>query len=333
MYGPKPDHTSTEKEVTVGARWGNARRSVVRGARTIASPAGVRGTAVEIAWTATHLALYPWGLIEERARAEVDRYTLADLPPIQRGLVVGGVEAAGTPILLVHGMVDNRSIFALLRRGLRRRGFGRVLALNYSPLSDDVRVVAERLSALVESLCADTGYERIHVIGHSMGGLVGRYYVQRLGGDARVHTLVTLGTPHEGTRAAALLPHPLVRQLRPGSDLLTELAQPAPDCNTRIVAFWSDLDQLISPKRNARVTHPDLRARNVFVRGVGHMSLPVDGRVVHEICATLAQLDAEGSTVTPGVTSLTSRPAAPARRARAARTVAARKPRRRSTGA
>ena len=41
--------------------------------------------------------------------------------------MIGDVEAAGTPILLVHGMVDNRSIFTLLRRGLRRRGFGRVL--------------------------------------------------------------------------------------------------------------------------------------------------------------------------------------------------------------
>ncbi len=315
----------------MGARWGEARRSLGRGTRAIASPVGLRGTAVELAWTATHLALYPWGLVEDRARAEVDRYTLADLPPIQRGLVVGGVEAAGTPILLVHGMVDNRSIFALLRRGLRRRGFGRVLALNYSPLSDDVREVAERLSALVESLCADTGYERVHVIGHSMGGLVARYYVQRLGGDERVHTLVTLGTPHEGTRAAALVPHPLVRQLRPGSDLIAELAEPAPDCRTRVVAFWSDLDQLISPKQNARVTHADLVARNVFVRGVGHMSLPVDGRVVHEICTTLAQLDEEGSTVTPGVTSLTSRASKPPGRARkkpAGRAAASRKPRR-----
>jgi triacylglycerol lipase len=299
----------------VDLQWRAAGRTLRRGARSVLSPTGLRGTAVEVAWTATHLALYPWGVIEDRARAEADRYTLADLPPIQRGLVVGGVEAAGTPILLVHGMVDNRSIFALLRRGLRRRGFGRVLALNYSPFSDDVREVAERLAALVESLCEDTGYERVHVIGHSMGGLVGRYYVQRLGGDERVHTLVTLGTPHEGTRAASLLPHPLARQLRPDSDIVAELAQPAPGCRTRVVAFWSDLDQLISPKQNARVEHPDLLARNVFVRGVGHMSLPVDGRVVHEICTTLAELDPEGATVVPGVTRLDAG-AAPAARKR-----------------
>ena len=284
--------------------WDSARGRALMGARAMLSPVGLRGTALEAAWSTAHLALYPLGLVEVKARQEVGRFTLGDLPPMQRGLVIGDVEAAGTPILLVHGMVDNRSIFALLRRGLRRRGFGRVLALNYSPLADDVREVAERLSQLVESVCADTGYERVHVVGHSMGGLVARYYVQKLGGDARVHTLVTLGTPHEGTTVAYLLPHPLVRQLRPGSELLDELALPAPGCKTRMVAIWSDLDQLMSPKASAMLQHPDLRARNVFVRGVGHMSLPVDGRVVHEICATLAHLDPAGATLTAGVTTL-----------------------------
>ena len=139
-----------------------------------------------------------------------------------------------------------------------------------------------------------------------MGGLIARYYVQRLGGDARVHTLVTLGTPHQGTALAYTLPHPLVRQLRPGSDVVRELEEPAPGCRTRMVAIWSDLDQMIIPKRNARIVHPDLNARNVFFRGVGHMSFPVDGRVVHEICTTLAQLDPDGSTLVRGTTSIGS---------------------------
>ena len=118
-----------------------------------------------------------------------------------------------------------------------------------------------------------------------MGGLIARYYVQRLGGDERVHTLVTLGTPHAGTLPARLVPHRLARQLRPGSDLVAELEQPAPDCRTRFLAVWSDLDQMIVPKRNARLDHPDLDARNVLIRGVGHMSLPIHRRAVHEIGA------------------------------------------------
>ncbi|MGZ4594426.1 MAG: esterase/lipase family protein [Actinomycetes bacterium] len=278
---------------------------VGRGARSLLSPTGVRGAAVEVAWVAAHAALYPLGVVAERARPDKHR-GLGTLSPMQRGLVIGDVEAAGTPILLVHGMVDNRSIFTVLRRALQRRGFRRVLSLNYSPLTGDVRQAAERLSARVEELCAETGFERIHVIGHSMGGLIARYYVQCLGGDDRVHTLVTLGSPHNGTLPAYLVPHRLGRQLRPGSDVVRELALPAPECRTRFLAVWSDLDQMMVPKTAARIDHADLAARNVLVRGVGHMSLPIHRRAVHEISMTLAQLDPDGATVTPGVTSITS---------------------------
>ena len=258
---------------------------------TLLSPATVRGIAVEAAWVATHLAMYPMGFVEERARVQQERNALEGLPPAQRGLLVGDVVAAGTPIVLVHGIFDNRSIFALLRRGLRRRGFGSTYALNYNALTDDIRGVAMRLGDLVQDVCEETGHEQVHVIGHSMGGLIGRYLVQRLGGDEYVHTLVTLGTPHQGTLPANLVPITVARQMRVGGDLISELAEPAPGCRTRFVAFWSDIDQLVIPQSHARVEHPDLRARNVLMRGVGHLSLPVDGRVVREISSTLAQLD------------------------------------------
>jgi triacylglycerol lipase len=289
----------------VSNRVSRAGASVRRGAGALLTPTGLRGAAVEVAWVAAHAALYPLGVLAERARIDTPR-GLAELSPVQRGLLIGDVEAAGTPILLVHGMVDNRSIFTLLRRGLRRRGFGRVLTLNYSPLTNDVRTAAEGLAARVELLCAETGFERIHVIGHSMGGMIARYYVQRLGGDERVHTLVTLGSPHTGTLAAHLVPHRLARQLRPDSDVVAELQGPAVGCRTRFLAVWSDLDQMIVPRRAARLEHPDLLARNVLIRGAGHMSLPINRRAVHEISATLAHLDPTGETLTAGVTSIGS---------------------------
>lgn len=286
-----------------------------RGAVTVLSPTGLRGAATEIAWVAAHGALYPLGLVSERRREahreELERFTLSELPPGQRGLVMGDVVAAGTPIILVHGLVDNRSIFTLLRRALRRRGFGRVMTLNYSPFTQDIRTVAARLGDLVEQICEETGYERVHVVGHSLGGVIARYYVQRLGGDARVHTLCTLGAPHSGTLTAHLGRQKVVRQLRPGSDVMLELAEPAPGLRTRFVAFWSDLDQLVVPPRSARIDHPDLIARNILLRGVGHMSLPFDGRVVRELATLLAHLDEDGSTVTAGVSSIAGQPPAP----------------------
>jgi hypothetical protein len=296
------------------------------GARALLSPAGVVGVAVESVWVTLHLALYPWGLLEDRLD-DASHLGVSHLSPVQRGLIVGDVEAAGTPIILVHGVIDNRSIFTLLRRSLRGRGFGRMYALNYSPITDDMTDVASRLGELIEDVCEQTGYERVHIVGHSMGGLIARYYVQRLGGDAHVHTVCTLGTPHSGTIPAQFVPWPVIRQMRPGSDILQELSQPAPGCRTRFVAIWSDLDQLVLPQRNARIQHPDLRARNVFLRGIGHMSLPVDRRVVHEISTALAQLDHDGTQLSSGVTSIESTPgrpaAAPARASRPGRTAAA----------
>lgn len=283
-----------------------ARVSGRKARQAVVTPAGLKGVAIEVAWLATHIAMYPMGLVEERARDEVLRHNLEGLPPIQRGLIIGDVEAAGTPIIMVHGVIDNHSIFTVLRRSLSRRGFGRVISLNYSPLTDDIRRVSRRLAMLVESVCRETGYERVHIVGHSMGGVVARHYVQTMGGDARVHTLVTLGSPHGGSAYAKVLPHSLARQLRPESEFVQELNQPAPGCRTRMIAIWSDLDQVIVPQRNARIVHPDLNSRNVFIRGVGHMSLPVDGRVVHEICTALSHLDTDGTTLAAGATSIAS---------------------------
>jgi len=254
----------------------------------ISAARAVSAAAFEVGWVTARAAMYPWGLLHDRGDdIDPQLYTLTGLSPARRGLLGVDVAAATTPIVLVHGIVDNRSAFTMLRRGLRRRGFGCIRSFSYPPHTSDVRSTARRLAEFVEEVCEETGADAVHVVGHSLGGLVARYYVQRLGGDARVHTLVTLGTPHEGTHAARFLPHPLIRQLRPDSDLIAELAEPAPDCTTRFVAVHSDVDQLIVPARSAMITHQDLDAVNVPARGIGHLALPVSGRIVHQICTSL----------------------------------------------
>ncbi|MEU0576966.1 alpha/beta fold hydrolase [Streptomyces griseoincarnatus] len=229
----------------------------------------LKATALELAILAGHVLLYPAGIIQERRGPDRSALTApegtAQLPA-----------EAKPPVVLLHGFIDNRSVFVLLRRSLAQHGRQQIESLNYSPLTCDIRTAAELLGRHVEQVCERTGSERVDVVGHSLGGLIARYYVQRLGGDRRVRTLVTLGTPHSGTRVAPLAnAHPIVRQMRPGSPVLEELARPAPGCRTHFVAFWSDLDHIMDPLENACVEHPDLKAVNVRVSGVGHLALPV----------------------------------------------------------
>jgi pimeloyl-ACP methyl ester carboxylesterase len=250
----------------------------------------VRVTAIDLAVLAGHLLLYPTGILPERLPSpsagtkpprDGVRLTKPTGPPTQ-GL-------GHPPVLLLHGFVDNRSAFTLLRRSLQRHGWTTLQAHNYSPLTGDIRAAAQVLGPHIEHICEQSGHRRVDIVAHSLGGLIARYYVQRLGGDTRVRTLVTLGTPHSGTRAIpALAPHPLARQMRPGSEVLEELSRPATGCRTRFVAFWSDLDQLMIPVEAARLDHPDLTAHNIAVTGIGHLSLPVHGTVAAEIRRALA---------------------------------------------
>ncbi|WP_309055489.1 alpha/beta fold hydrolase [Streptomyces sp.] len=252
----------------------------------------MKATALELAILTGHLVLYPSGIVAERLSAAPapDTDTAGDPGPDGE---VRQVRARGRrPVVLLHGFVDNRSVFVLLRRALLRGGRDCVESLNYSPLTCDLRTAAEVLGRRVEEIRERTGHDEVDVVGHSLGGLIARYYVQRLGGDARVRTLVTLGTPHAGTTVAPLADaHPLVRQMRPGSEVLRELAEPAPGCRTRFVSFWSDLDRVMVPVETARLRHADLVVHDVRVSGIGHLALPVHPTVATGV---LEALDADG---------------------------------------
>ena len=254
--------------------------------RALCSPATLTGSLTELAWVGAHVLMYPLGTWTEQLQP--DSLHRPGQSSAVRALFAADPLAARTPVLLVHGLVDNRSIFAVMRRSLRRRGFASVCSWNYSPLLRDVAKAADDLGEHIERICAQTGHDRVHVVGHSLGGLIARYHVQRQGGDRRVDSLVTLGTPHGGSVLAHALPTPLVRQLRPGSPVLRELAEPVARCDTRITAVYSDLDQLVLPTSAGRCDHPDLGARNVLFRGVGHMSLPIHRGVLDEVALTLA---------------------------------------------
>ncbi|MFJ1953642.1 lipase family alpha/beta hydrolase [Streptomyces microflavus] len=266
-------------------------------------PAALLGaTVLELVVLTGHLVAYPFGLTQERR-------TPGPPPgpsPGPRPSPLPGSPAAERPVVLLHGFIDNRSVFVLLRRNLARHGRRHLASLNYSPLTRDLRTAAELLGRHVEEVCARTGQREVDIVGHSLGGLIARYYVQRLGGDRRVRTLVTLGTPHGGTAVAPGAGiHPIVRQMRGGSALIEELRRPAPGCRTRFVSFWSELDQVMVPVETACVDHPDLDAVNVRVTGIGHLALPVHPAVAAAVREALeTQETREGTVPSTGTTSV-----------------------------
>jgi triacylglycerol esterase/lipase EstA (alpha/beta hydrolase family) len=104
------------------------------------------------------------------------------------------------PIVLVHGYAMNRANFVLLARRLAAAGLGPIYGFEYWTLGK-TGAAARRLGAYVDEVLATTGAAAVDVIGHSMGGVVGRYYVTLGDGDGKVANLITIGAPHSGTLA------------------------------------------------------------------------------------------------------------------------------------
>lgn len=258
------------------------RRQAGVAVRTLLRPRAYLGALRELALTAVHAAAYPSGMLRDADRRSRRLLADADGPSVLDRAV------AEVPIVLVHGWIHNRSAFLGMARALRRAGFRHIHAFDHNPLVYDIPEVAGMLAAEVERVRSVTGAEKVMVVGHSMGGLVARYYVQRLGGDEVVDTVITLGTPHRGTYAAHLAPGAAGPQMRPGSPILRVLEESSRPTEVRWVAVYSDLDLLILPAVSAKLVHPALRAHNVRVNDLGHLSMLMSGEVLRVVVDHLA---------------------------------------------
>lgn len=109
--------------------------------------------------------------------------------------------------------------------------------------------------------------QRIDLVGFSMGGLVCRYYLQRLGGLDRVEHFVSISAPHQGSILAWLISNPGCRQMRPGSAFLRDLDSDASSLEKiKFTSFWTPYDTIIVPPRSSEMP----QARNVKMQVICH---------------------------------------------------------------
>jgi pimeloyl-ACP methyl ester carboxylesterase len=186
-------------------------------------------------------------------------------------------------VVLVHGYLANRSTLFPLAAYLRLRGVKQVLQFNY-----DSRAGVERGAlALREFLRQHVRGGRIDLVGHSLGGLVARVYVQELGGSRRVDRCVTLGTPHRGTYNSYWLWSRVGSELRPDSALLARLAASISAArNVRFLSLIAGSDNLVIPRVFA--SHEQ---EEVF-EDVGHVSMLFSPSVLRRVGDYLGSLAA-----------------------------------------
>ncbi|MDP2599254.1 MAG: alpha/beta fold hydrolase [Deltaproteobacteria bacterium] len=163
------------------------------------------------------------------------------------------------PVLSLYGFGATRRSVQILESRLRADGFG-VFSIDLGGFMDlfntaPIDKTALMVAAKIENLSRRHKLPRFSIIGYSKGGLIGRYYLAKLGGEERVHTLITLATPHRGS-PWLLLGIPLLvgflskglRQMMPQSRFMRRLAKLPFPRGVYVASIYSPADKTTPPK-------------------------------------------------------------------------------------
>lgn len=191
------------------------------------------------------------------------------------------------PVLIIHGFLGTRGSMYMLERRLVADGFV-VVSFNLGTLNTrDIRRSAFLIHRKIERILAQTPSQKIDILGHSMGGLIGLYYVKKLGGHTRVRKLLMMGTPIRGTWTALAgivtlgLWSTSSWQLLPRSRFLDELAQGPMPPGVEIHSIAAARDWVV-PLATTR-----LAGVNAVTVPLGHSSLVVSEEVYRRIINAL----------------------------------------------
>ena len=165
-----------------------------------------------------------------------------------------------TPVLLLYGFFSSRKATQDMEAMLRSRGH-EVITFNLGGLfgvfnTRNIREVAKFIDEKLAVQRKRHGFEKIHVVAHSKGGLVALWWLLKLGGSRYCDKFISMGTPYKGsvwTYLALMTPVGFfwrdLWQMRPGSEFLTDLnTSPIPE-GLKIYCFYSDADRVSSGKR------------------------------------------------------------------------------------
>lgn len=186
-------------------------------------------------------------------------------------------------VVFVHGFFCNRGFWTPWLERLQDSGHA-FIAVNLEPLFGSIDDYAPQIDAAVHRVAEATGMPPLLVC-HSMGGLVARAWLKQLKAEARVHHVVTIGTPHRGTWLARFGHGQNGRQMRLLSHWLGALEHGMPAGWPALFTCWySNCDNIVFPASNA--TLPG--ACNRLVHGAGHVQLAFEPDIMQ---STLALLD------------------------------------------
>ena len=171
------------------------------------------------------------------------------------------------PIILVHGLWNTADIFYLITSKLDEIGieyFAPTLEHEYGMTS-----IVELTNSLNDLILEKYGFEqKLDILGFSMGGIIGRYWIKKFNGYKRTRQFITVGSPHNGTLASQLVPKfPFrgISEMKISSFLLRDLSKyhyllKGINC----ISFFTYWDLMVFPGWRAYLNSAEKFSLNIF---------------------------------------------------------------------
>jgi pimeloyl-ACP methyl ester carboxylesterase len=194
-------------------------------------------------------------------------------------LEAGPAQSMHRGVVFIHGFICNRGFWTPWLKQLRRLGHPFV-AVNLEPVFGSIDEYVDIIEEAVVRITRATGVAPVLVC-HSMGGLAARAWLQARTADARVHRIITIGSPHHGTWLGRFSHAANGRQMRLHSDWLRQLG--APGAVHKFTCWYSNCDNIVFPAATATLAGAD----NRLVQGAAHVELGFRPRVMAESMALI----------------------------------------------
>jgi triacylglycerol lipase len=188
---------------------------------------------------------------------------------------------AHMPIVFVHGWKEGPGVWTTDIARFQADGYAANELYNFAYDTTQSNVTtAQQLKAYIANVKAATGWSKVDVVTHSMGGLNSRYYIKFLGGTNDVDDWVSLGGPNHGTQTANGCPEPSCIEMRPGSAFLNQLnAGDETPGYVNYGTWWSPCDEVIIPQTSTILSG----AKNTQTACMEHIQETQDQTVYQQV--------------------------------------------------
>ena len=159
-------------------------------------------------------------------------------------------------VILIHGLYHNPSGWLFYRHWLRQAGFTNIFAWPRLVWKDSIDDLLPMLDAWIMDRTRDIADKPIVIIGHSIGGVIARAYAQRPNPARKIAGVVTLSSPHQGSKLAALGMGKASQDIRRGAPFLKRLEAAGTRADIPHLAVYSPIDNMVIPAESQKVKQP-----------------------------------------------------------------------------